>query len=78
MVAPGKGTMHVHLMPRMDITPWKPTGGANLVSVPYQCFVGDDRRLHCTIRWFDPGVAAAPTDLPGMCDYLVVVAVAAA
>lgn len=77
MVAPGKGTMHVHLTPRVDASPWTPTGPGNWVGVPLQCSAGDDRRLHCTIRWFKTDVPGAPTDLPGMCDYLMVVAVAA-
>jgi hypothetical protein len=79
MVAPGKGTMHVHLMPRVDASPGPPTGMTKPVGFPYQCYVDNFRRLHCTIRWFDlAALGSSPQDLPGMCDYLMVVAVAAA
>ena len=40
----------------------------------------DDRRVHCLVRWLKLDGATTPTiqDLPGLCDYLLVVAVAAA
>ncbi|HEV7408805.1 MAG TPA: hypothetical protein VGO01_09995 [Bradyrhizobium sp.] len=80
MVALGKATVHVQLMPRMDITSVAPAGPHIWVSVPSECRVDADRRLHCTIRWLDLSTPSPPIvtqDLPGLCDYLLVVAVAA-
>jgi hypothetical protein len=77
----GKGTVHVQLTPRLDSKP------PSLTSLPDQwggfplvCRVDDDRRLHCVIRWFKLFGAGAGTfkDFPGLCDYLLVVAVPAA
>jgi len=78
MVAPGKGTVHIHLTPRMDLTPLRPSAAGLWVSIPFQCYVDNDRRLHCELRWLN--VNSTPVsiqDLPGLCDYLLVVAVAA-
>jgi hypothetical protein len=78
MVAPGKGTVHIHLTPRMDLTPLRPTAAGLWVSIPFQSYVDSDRRLHCELRWLN--VNSTPVsiqDLPGLCDYLLVVAVAA-
>ena len=77
----GKSTVHVQLTPRLDLKPPSLTpqldewGGFPLV-----CRVDDDRRLHCVIRWFKLSGASAGTfkDSPGLCDYLLVVAVPAA
>jgi hypothetical protein len=77
----GKGTVHVQLTPRLDPRPLSLTplpdqwGGFPLV-----CRVDDDRRVHCVIRWFKLFGANAGTfkDFPGLCDYLLVVAVPAA
>ena len=79
MVAPGKATVHVQLTPRMDITSATPTGTGPWISIPSECHVDADRRLHYTIRWIDmslPGFLPVQY-LPGLCDYLLVVAVAA-
>jgi hypothetical protein len=77
MVAPGKGTLHVHLTPRMDLTPLMPTTAGTWISIPFQCHVDPDRRLHCMVRWLNV-TSLATQNLPGLCDYLLVVAVAAA
>ena len=78
MVAPGKGTLHVQLTPRLDGTP-TPTTTDKWGGFPLECFVDDDRRLHCLVRWLKLNGSTAPTiqDLPGLCDYLLIVAVAA-
>jgi len=77
MVAPDKGTVHIQLTPRMDLTPLKPTTAGNWIGIPFECRVDADRRLHCVIRWLDVS-SATIKNLPGLCDYLLIVAVAAA
>jgi hypothetical protein len=78
MVAPGKASLHVHLTQRMDLFSLRPTTAGNWISLPFECHVDADRRLHCTVRWLDVSSAAITVqNLPGLCDYLLVVAVAA-
>ncbi|CAB3778782.1 hypothetical protein LMG28614_00730 [Paraburkholderia ultramafica] len=78
MVAPGKATLHVQLTPRLDGTPPDPTG--KWANSSLKCSLGADRRLNCLIRWFNLATAApiVPKDLPGLCDYMIVVSVPAA
>src|SRR5262249_39825770 len=78
MVAPGKGTLHVQLTPRMGNPPIPAPN--TWVGFPLECRVDDDRRLHCMIRWYglNPPNQGLVRDVPGLCDYLLVVAVAAA
>lgn len=70
MVTPGKGTLHVQLVPRL--------GGAQAktINASLECRLDGDRRVHCLVRQVDLS-AAASSDFPGLCDYLLLVAVPA-
>lgn len=73
MVKPGKAALHVQLTPR-------PGGAPNNTNVwassTLECFLDAERRLHSLFRWFDVGGGGATqSDLPGLCDYLILVAV---
>jgi hypothetical protein len=74
MVAPGKGTLHVLLTPRMGGTP----PSAKSLSTSLKCSLDDNRRVQCLVRWADLSVVT-PTliDVPGLCDYLLLVSVPA-
>lgn len=78
MVAPGKGALHVHLTPRFGRIP-TPLSPDEWGSFSLECFVDDDRRLHCLARWLKLDGSSTPMilNLPGPCDYLLIVAVAA-
>lgn len=78
MVAPGKGTLHVQLTPRFGNPPTP--GPDKWGGFPLECRVDDDRRLHCMTRWYGLNAPnqAQVRELPGLCDYLLIVAVAAA
>jgi hypothetical protein len=77
MVASGKAIVHVQLTPRLGGAP-TPTLSDKWGGFSLECFIDDDRRLHCLVRWFKLDSTAPPTiqDLPGLCDYLLLVAVA--
>jgi hypothetical protein len=77
MVTSGKATVHVQLTPRLGGTP-TPASADKWGSFSLECFIDDDRRVHCLVRWLKLDGAITPTilDLPGLCDYLLVVAVA--
>jgi hypothetical protein len=78
MVAPGKGALHVLLTPRMGGTPPDNNTSHPWLSTSLQCFLDDNRRVHCLVRWADFTAAVpVPTDLPGLCDYLLLVSVPA-
>ena len=75
-VAPGKGTLHVQVSMRVEgLTQTNPAG--DWVPVPLECSVDADRRVRCRIRWVQ--IAAAPNfeDLPGVCNYVVLVGIPA-
>lgn len=78
-VGPGKAALHVQLSPRLaGAAP--PTATDVWIPYPHQCEVDADRRVRCLVRWIDLG-AAPPVniiDMPGACDYTVIVSVAAA
>jgi hypothetical protein len=80
MVAPGKGTVHVQLTPRVDSKPPTLASPNEWGGFPLSYSIDADRRLQCLVRWFHLSGIGAGTfqDLPGVCDYLLVVAVAAA
>lgn len=78
MVAPGKGTLHVVLTPRMGGTPPDNNTSQPWLSTSLECFLDNNRRVHCLVRWADFTAAfPVPTDLPGLCDYLLLVSVPA-
>lgn len=74
MLDEGQATAHVHLT--MHAPPGAaPTGDPDWIVVPHECFLDANRRLRCTARWLR--TAGTPVDLPGLCDYMVLVSVAA-
>jgi hypothetical protein len=66
-------TLHIHVTPRMaQLTP--PTPLPNLWGAfPLECFVDQDRRVHCAVRWHYLEGGTAPTtktfDTAAPCDY---------
>lgn len=75
MLDEGKATVHVHVTARVPSS-LPPDSTSAWAACPLECTVDATRRVRCTVRWI--AGAAAPIDLPGACDYLVVVSVAAA
>jgi hypothetical protein len=71
----GKATAHVHVTARVPSS-LPPDSTSDWAACPLECTVDATRRLRCTVRWIAAGVG--PVDLPGACDYMVVVSVAAA
>jgi hypothetical protein len=75
MLDEGKAIAHVHVTSRVPPSA-PPDTTAGWVAIPIECGVDAARRVRCTARWTKlPGPT---TDLPGECDYLVLVSVAAA
>ena len=75
MLDKGQATAHVHMTAR--VPPSATPDATNVwVACPRECSVDAERRVRCTIRWI--GGPGAPIDLPGECDYIVLVSVAAA
>lgn len=75
-VGPGKATVHIQVTPRLaGLT--APTGNASVVSA-LECRVDNDRRLRCLVSWIELAAPNLVTDLPGSCDYTIMVAVPAA
>lgn len=75
MLDQGKAIVHLHVTPRLPPSP-PPDTVTDWVACPQECSVGADRRVRCTVRWFD--ATATMVDLPGACDYVVLVSVPAA
>ncbi len=75
MIDEGKASIHVHVTARAPSS-LPPDNGATWAACPLECTVDATRRVRCTVRWI--AGSATPVDLPGQCDYLVVVSVAAA
>lgn len=74
MLDEGQAIAHVHLT--MHAPPGAaPSGDPDWIAVPQECFLDTGRRLRCTVRWLR--TAGTPVDLPGQCDYMVLVSVAA-
>ena len=71
MIAPGKGTLHVHLTPRIAEFPLGVNAGDWIASATI-CELDADRRLHCTLKFYDLGPPAKPRFVPGACEYLIV------
>ena len=75
MLDQGKAMVHVHVTSRVPPSA-PPDSTAGWVAIPIECGVDAARRVRCTARWTK--LAGPTTDLPGACDYLVLVSVAAA
>lgn len=75
MLDEGKAIAHVHVTSRVPPSA-PPDTTAGWVAIPIECGVDAARRVRCTARWTK--LAGLTTDLPGECDYLVLVSVAAA
>jgi hypothetical protein len=75
MLNQGQATAHVHATARVPPSA-PPDASPGWVACPLECSVGADRRVRCTIRWIT--TAGALVDLPGECDYMVLVSVSAA
>jgi hypothetical protein len=75
MIDEGKATVHVHATARVPAS-LPPDNASPWAACPLECTVDATRRVRCTVRWI--AGAAVPIDLPGACDYMVVVSVAAA
>lgn len=75
MLDEGKAIAHVHVTSRVPPSV-PPDNTAGWVAIPIECGVDAARRVRCTARWTK--LAGPTTDLPGACDYLVLVSVAAA
>ena len=75
MLDQGKAIAHVHVTLRVPPSA-PPDNTAGWVAIPIECGVDAARRVRCTARWTK--LAGLTTDLPGACDYLVLVSVAAA
>jgi len=73
MLEDGQAAAHVRISARVPPSA-PPTADPGWMPVPIECRVDADRRVHCTVRWIGPAPAV---DLPGACDYLVFVSVAA-
>ncbi len=71
--------LHIHVTPRLIDYPPPAAAGTWLYRIPLECFVDSAGRVNCLIRWVKaPGSAVTDIqDLPGLCDYTVVAAVAA-
>ena len=70
-----QATAHVHVTARVPPSA-PPDSTAGWVAIPIECGVDAARRVRCTARWTK--FAGPMADLPGACDYLVLVSVAAA
>ena len=77
MVAPGKGTVHVHLSPRIQLAPPGSPPGDTWICTPIELGVNAQRRLRCMLRFVNI-TSPVTHDMPGFCDYLIVVVLAAA
>jgi hypothetical protein len=63
----GKVTLHIHVTPRLV-----PPDTASLWNaIPMMCFVDDARRVNCWITWFSRSTTSF-TDVPALCDYVVI------
>jgi len=75
--------LHIHVTPRMISYP-PPTApalgpGDIWISIPLECFVDAARLVTCRIRWVKVtnGGASTTVDVPALCDYTIIAAVAA-
>jgi hypothetical protein len=74
MIDDGKVSVHLHVTASVPSS--LPPDSTNVwVACPLVCTVDATRRVQCEVRWLS---SAGVVDLPGACDYMVVVSVAAA
>ncbi|HLK05677.1 MAG TPA: hypothetical protein VKT53_14660 [Candidatus Acidoferrum sp.] len=72
----GKVTLSIHVTPHFQ-QPVGPSGGTYF-PVPYECYVDDNRQIHCRLQWWKSTLNLADVQiLPALCDYTVIAAVAA-
>ena len=74
-VGPGKAIAHIQVTPRLiGLTP--PTA---TIAVPFslECSVDADRRVRCLVDWRTFATPATANVVPGICDYIIMVAVPA-
>jgi hypothetical protein len=76
MLDKGQATAHVQVTARVPPSAEPPIAAPDWVACPRECVVDSSRRVRCTVRWITSG--GALVDLPGECDYLVLVSVSAA
>ena len=78
MLDKGQATAHVQVTARVPpSTP--PDANAGWAACPLECSIDASRRVRCTVRWIKAGGTLVDlVDLPGECDYLVLVSVSAA
>ena len=74
-VAPGKGTLHIQVSLRPDGVP--PPDVNQWGAFPLECSVDTDRRVRCRVRWLRLAAGLNVEDRPGVCDYVVLVAIPA-
>jgi len=78
MLDKGQATAHVHVTTRVPPSA-PPDANPGWVACPLECGIDAARRLRCTVRWIKAGGTLADlVDLPGECDYLLLVSVSAA
>lgn len=75
MLDKGQATAHVQVSARVPPSA-EPSIAPDWLACPRECSVDAARRVRCTVRWKTS--AGTPVDLPGECDYLVLVSVSAA
>lgn len=75
-VAPGKGTLHVQVSLRINGVP-PPTAAGDWAAIPLECSIDDERRVRCQVRWLELSALPNFEDRPGVCDYVLLVAIPA-
>jgi hypothetical protein len=75
MLDTGKAIAHAHVTTRTPASA-PPNTTTVWAACPLECSVDATRRVRCIVRWIQS--AGAPIDLPGECDYVVLVSVPAA
>jgi hypothetical protein len=74
MVAPGQGTVHVHLTPRLQLAPPGAAPGSIWICTPIELGVDSRRLIRCLLRFVEVPGGAQQFSLSGYCDYLMLVA----
>jgi len=75
-VGPGKGTLHIQVSLRTNGVP-PPNTADDWAAIPLECSVDADRRVSCRVRWVEVGGVGGFFDRPGVCDYVLLVAIPA-
>lgn len=74
----GKVTLFSHVTPHIT-TDQAPDTASTWGVVPIECFVDDDRRVRCLLRWFKIGGTSTDiVDQAGLSDYISIVSIPAA